>query len=269
MSPAARAYSSGYYSGIETDSWRSSREVAPLIADLVHPSTAVDVGCGSGSWAKALKDAGATTILGIDGSFVRDDQLVIEPAEFMRADLEQPLQLARTFDVALSLEVAEHLLPARAEGFVDDLCRLSAVVVFSAAAPGQGGRHHINEQWPSYWAALFARRGYEVFDAIRPRIWDNELVAWWFRQNMLIFVRRDVVATLPWTAALAAPPRPLDVIHPRAYEEATMPARMSPRMLQVVARALPTFPAKIYRRLIEPGLRRYLGSTTSNARSSG
>src|SRR5262249_4009938 len=99
--------------------------------------------------------------------------------------------------------------------------------------------------------------------------WDNELVAWWFRQNMLVFVRHDIVATLPWTAALAQQRRPLDMIHPRAYEEATMPQRMSPRMLQVVARALPTFPAKIYRRLIEPRLRRDPDSPTPNARSSG
>jgi hypothetical protein len=176
---------------------------------------------------------------------VKDEQLLISPGEFKRADLAQPLQLPETFDLALSLEVAEHLPSSRAASFAADLARLSPVIMFSAAVPGQGGTHHINEQWPSYWAAHFAKLDYVWFDAIRPKIWGNPEVKWWFRQNILMFLHKDAVARHPWAASYVRTDAPLDIVHPEAYETAALPAKMSPRMLKEVARALPTFPAKI------------------------
>lgn len=56
----------------------------------------------------------------------------------------------RRFDLAMTIEVAEHLTPVRADSFVEDLTRLSDVVLFSAAIPAQGGINHVNEQWQSY-----------------------------------------------------------------------------------------------------------------------
>ena len=64
-------------------------------------------------------------------------------------DLAQPLQIDRRFDLALSLEVAEHLPPECGSEFVQTLTDLSSVILFSAAIPFQGGTDHLNEQWPS------------------------------------------------------------------------------------------------------------------------
>src|SRR5579862_3100091 len=66
--------------------------------------------------------------------------------------LDRPFNLGRSFDLAMSFEVAEHLPPDAAKGFVDSLTRLAPLVLFSAAIPFQGGVGHINEQWPEYWA---------------------------------------------------------------------------------------------------------------------
>jgi hypothetical protein len=63
----------------------------------------------------------------------------------------------RTFDLAICLEVAEHLPPEAAEGFIDSLTRLAPVVLFSAAITFQVGNQHLNGQWPDYWATLFRR----------------------------------------------------------------------------------------------------------------
>lgn len=242
-------YSSKYYEGIQSDSAPSAGHVVARIMELIQPRTVVDVGCGSGAWSRAFKTAGASRILGIDGFYVKDEQLLIDPKEFQRADLTQPLRLNETFDLAVSLEVAEHLPPARAESFVADLTALSRVVLFSGAVPGQGGTHHINEQWPSYWEKHFVRAGFKLFDVVRPKIWQNPEVKWWFRQNILLFLHPEAIARFPWAQAYVRGDAPLDIVHPDAYEAAALPSKMSPRMLKEVARALPHFPGKIRQHL--------------------
>jgi hypothetical protein len=99
---------------------------------------------------------------------------------------------------------------------VDCLTRLGQVVLFSAAIPHQGGTHHVNEQWPDYWAALFERHAYTVVDAIRPRIWNDPDVEWWYAQNTLLFVHRDSRARVSAPAGAG----PLAIVHPRSYLDA-------------------------------------------------
>jgi hypothetical protein len=93
-----------------------------------------------------------------------------------------------TFDIALSLEVAEHLPDQRAQRFVHDLCRLAPIVIFSAAIPGQGGTGHVNEQWPDYWYHLFEAEGFVVDSGFRYTIWDDDRIENWYRQNILICI---------------------------------------------------------------------------------
>ncbi len=239
----ALTYSSRYYEGLKEDSAGSAREAVPLILRLVSAKSVVDVGCGSGTWTRAYLDAGCEA-WGIDGSFVQENQLVFPVSQFRRHDLAQPLSLERRFDLVNCLEVAEHLPEVRADGLVADLCRLGDVVVFSAAVPGQGGTHHVNEQWPSYWQPKFRHQGFVPLDCLRPQLWGNPKVAWWYVQNMFLYVRETRRPEFP-AAVQAALPWPVDLVHPRAYVRATVPTEMSPRMLREVALALPHFPAKI------------------------
>ena len=238
------SYTAGYYQSIREDSAASAREVVPLIMRLFSPRGVVDVGCGPGTWAAEYKRAGAA-VLGIDGYDVKTDQLLIPLQEFDRRNLAEPVRLDRRFDLVNCLEVAEHLPAARARSFVRDLCQLGDVVVFSAAVPGQGGTHHVNEQWPSYWIAFFRENGFQALDCIRPQIWTNEKVASWYAQNMFAFIKQERVVGFPAAVNQCVAVVTAHLVHPRAYVKATVPQEMSPRMIKEVMKALPHFPGKI------------------------
>ena len=179
--------------------------------------------CGSGSWAHAFSRQGVPEVMGVDGpwaaEFNRDAPFCAydfgsEPTPF------RPALPRETYDLALSLEFAEHVAPDRADAVVDLLTSLAPVVVFSAAAPGQGDTGHVNEQWPSYWAQKFQARGYEPCDFLRPLIWHDDKVRSWYRQNILVFFRGGVPPELKARLAEEAVARlsaPAPLIHPEMF----------------------------------------------------
>ena len=186
-------YTSEFYETIRAGSRSSAQGVVPIVLQLVQPKSIVDVGCGDGTWLSVFREMGVIDIFGLDGDYVDRRLLQIPQDQFRPTDLSSPFRLPRSFDLAVSLEVAEHLSPQSAEGFVDSLTRLAPVVLFSAAIPQQGGAEHLNEQWPEYWAALFKTRGYFPIDCIRGRIWRNEQVEYWYVQNILLFASIDCI----------------------------------------------------------------------------
>lgn len=166
----------------------SNGRLAEEILALYRPKSVVDVGCGIGLLLEEFVKRGIEGV-GIEGEWLEMDAFAAPPETFHAHNLEEEMTLPRRFDLAVSIEVAEHLGKDRAEGFVQDLCKLSDVVVFSAAIPAQGGRGHRNEQWQSYWAQLFEDAGYLTYDPIRPNLrFDDEMFRW-FRQNVLVFVK--------------------------------------------------------------------------------
>ncbi|MBN2164481.1 MAG: class I SAM-dependent methyltransferase [Pontiellaceae bacterium] len=175
----------------------SARQVVPYLLGLVPAQSAIDLGCGPGQWLSVLKQHGVRRIQGVDGAHVPAEARRI--AEFLEADLRD-LQGVRPrlnlpenrYDLAISLEVAEHLPPENAQAFVELLTDLSDCILFSAAIPGQTGEHHVNEQYPEYWRDLFLARGYVYMDPFRKMFWNNQNVNWWYRQNMFLVVKREL-----------------------------------------------------------------------------
>lgn len=214
--PEHIVYTADYYRETEPLARSSARVVVPWLVDILHPKSVVDVGCGTGVWLSEFVRLGISDVIGVDGEWVDISQLTIASERFIPADLGRPLDLGRQFDLALSLEVAEHLPPEAADQFVDSIVTLAPVVVFSAAAPGQGGEQHLNERWPSYWSEVFGRRGYTVVDCLRDRLWTDVRVARWYAQNMLLFASSDAVeAHPPLRGHPKAGVRPLPLVHPR------------------------------------------------------
>ncbi len=219
MSTEHISYDTAFYADLKNTAGPSAGIITPIVQDLVHARRVVDVGCGDGSWLAAFKACGAETILGLDGDWLDEALLRIPPENFQRADLFAPISLPDRYDLAMSLEVAEHLPVDRAASFVGDLVRLAPVVLFSAAIPLQEGPNHINEQWPSYWAGLFAAHGYVPVDAVRMRVWNDPDVTWWYKQNTLIFADEDKLADYPplLEAHRISGGQVRDLVHPDKY----------------------------------------------------
>lgn len=205
----------------------SAAVLVPLIVRKLFPegglTHVIDVGCGEGWWVSEFARRYPSIIekglaLGIDHPDTEPDPAnSFVGTAFARIDLTQPIHEQATFgdfQLAISLEVAEHLPHERGPGFVADLCNLAPLVVFSAAIPGQGGTGHLNEQWPSYWAALFEEQGWECSGAFRWDIWEDDRVENWYRQNLLVAWAPDV--NPPAYSRDDAPPR--NVVHPVLWD---------------------------------------------------
>lgn len=232
-----KRYTRDYYEARQRRTEHSARVITDVLLQHCAPvNSAVDVGCGVGTWLAVLAEKGVAEIQGVDGPWVEQDLLVIPPERFLRANLGEPVTLPRRYDLAISLEVAEHLPRESAEGFVAMLTGFADQVLFSAAVPRQGGGRHINERWQSWWVQLFAARGYEVHDFIRARIWHDDQMPYWYRQNTLFFARRGLA--LPALAAAGANTMPLDVVHPALFElRARRRRRLRERLLGLLRRA--------------------------------
>jgi SAM-dependent methyltransferase len=217
----SQPYTSDYYAALREGARRSARVIVPLVLGLVPARGVIDVGCGQGTWLSVFAEHGVADVYGIDGDYVDRSRLEIPTERFRPHDLTRPLELDRTFDLAVSLEVAEHLPAGAVDDFVASLIRLAPVVLFSAAAPHQGGEHHVNEQWPAYWAERFARHGFLPVDCLRRRIWASQDVEWWYAQNTFLYVERNRLASDPALRREyeTAGPLALPLVHPRRYLE--------------------------------------------------
>lgn len=158
----------------------------------------MEIGCGIGSWLKSAKALGIEDVYGLDGE---------------RVDLRARFHLNRRFDLAISVEAAEHLPYQRSETFVADLVALSDVVLFCAALPFQGDDRHVNEQWAEFWAILFRRHGYVACDFLRQQSWLRPDAEEGYAQSLLVFGRRSRVLDL-FPPQTVADDRPLSLPHP-------------------------------------------------------
>jgi SAM-dependent methyltransferase len=185
-------YKDNFHSYHLNESLNSAKAVIPEILKYLNFSTILDVGCGIGTWLTVLKEHNKI-IHGIDGHYVDKTKLLINSDQFTPYDLDYPFDLKKKFDVVLSLEVAEHIKPENAYSFISSLCLHSDIIIFSAAIPGQEGTLHYNEQLNEYWVDMFNKSGFTGFDGIRHLIWNDKRISWWYRQNLLFFIRNNKV----------------------------------------------------------------------------
>jgi cyclopropane fatty-acyl-phospholipid synthase-like methyltransferase len=187
-------YSKAFYFAQTRSASLAASKYANIIKSYYHPTSVIDFGCGHGSWLKSFDESfSVSELVGVDGSWNSSENMPDEKIRFIPLDLASSnvLPSPKRFDLAMSVEVAEHLPKASAESFVDLISSCSDVVVFGAAITLQGGINHINEQFPSYWAEIFLARKYYPFDIFRQVVWDDFDIPFWYKQNTFLYVKQN------------------------------------------------------------------------------
>lgn len=205
-----------YEKSMFIDRHETSFEAAKVVLKLMKQEfpdidRILDVGCGVGTFLKIAKDMGMSFTQGMDGPWVDNGLLQIPQKDFFTVDLNHLPVFEESFDLVICLEVAEHLAGNNAEALVKFLTDHANIILFSAAVPGQGGKNHINEQWQSYWAEIFSKFAFQPLDLIRPKIWDNSNISYWYKQNTLVYVS-DTRMSSKFSSNSA-----LDIVHPEMY----------------------------------------------------
>ncbi len=243
-SPATREaeraafYGDAFYAEQFAESERSARAYVPWLLTWFEPQQVLDVGCGRGAWLKVFLEHGVGQAVGFDGPWNRAEHMADAKIEFRPIELDRSFAGFTRVDLAVTLEVAEHLTPASSDTFVKSLVASSDAVMFGAAYPGQGGTDHINERRHSEWALLFAAEGYDVFDLFRPRFWSDRDVCYWYRQNTFLYLKRGSDVHRRFRERGAEPLADLsflDLVHPEQP-----PAWIAPPAIGGLMRALPS-----------------------------
>ncbi len=170
----------------------------PALQKVVGFHSLADIGCGTGHYLKYCLENGITDVFGLEGSPHAFESLAVDKKFVVMHDLRKPYAFNRKWNVAISIEVAEHVDRLYTNNYIKILTDASDTVVLTAAQPGQGGTAHVNEQKPEWWKKQFARVNFTLDEArtkaLKSEIHQAEIsgkfVTIWFEPNVLVFKRR-------------------------------------------------------------------------------
>lgn len=164
-------------------------DVAPIrfMVDRLQPTSIIDIGCGNGIYPLLYRHLGVADVFGVDG--IAPEATVLDEKSYRQVDLQESFDAGRKFDVAVCMEVVEHLNPQTTDTAFDSIERhAERAIVFSMAEPGQPGNGHIN-----------CRTMLEVLDDWADRGWYPDLnfslgmralsSMSWFRRNIVVLTR--------------------------------------------------------------------------------
>lgn len=210
-------YNGGYYSNRDDRTRYSAELILSRVLDVLpHVCSAIDMGCGVGTWLSVAQAKGVDRVDGYDGPWVTRENLEISADSFHENNLADQLAITRDYDLGISLEVFEHIPAKAADELLEQLSAHCRFLLFGAAIPQQGGTGHVNERPQSYWHRVICDQGFVAYDLIRPAIWSDPRIPYWYKQNPLLYVRSEEVSALPESVApyRVGEQTLLDVIHP-------------------------------------------------------
>lgn len=224
-------YTEEFYNKLKSDHLKENqfrKYYVPEILSMIDVKSFIDIGCGTGMLLSLFKEKGVAHVKGVD--LCNEEGLMQIPKEdFINFNLnhlkdEEDALLRHLdkfkYDCVSCLEVAEHLSVDNAKALVHLLTCLSDVVWFSAAIPFQGGDGHINEQWPEYWEKIFLELDYVRVDWFRRKFWDEYECMGYYRQNMLLYIKRSALNGYPKIKKFYETENdllPKHVVHPTTY----------------------------------------------------
>jgi hypothetical protein len=178
-----------YHHDTTTHSGEAARVIVPIVLGLVAASSVLDVGAGMGDWLMEFNRNGIEDYMGIDGIGLEQRLYHADPDRFLKVDLREQWDLGRRFDLAICLEVAEHLPATSAGVLLETIAQHTDQVLFSAAVPHQPGHGHVNCQPPDYWQGMFNQLGFICTDPFRALIWNEQFTEFWYKQNLFLAKR--------------------------------------------------------------------------------
>lgn len=117
----------------------------------------LDIGCGPGAQLDFARQY-ELFALGVDGDPLFKGKEDVQIHDFTQGPLGQKniqkLPKQGYYDLGWSIEFLEHVDAQYIPNFMETF-KLCKYVVVTAATPGQGGHHHVNEQWFDYWQKIF------------------------------------------------------------------------------------------------------------------
>lgn len=192
----------------------AANAVIDIVSQVIDIRSVLDVGCGIGTWLRVFQDRLGCEARGVEGDWLDPALLEVDKSLVAYRNLANGFDLGQKFDLVLSIEVAEHLPASCAKQFVESLISHGNAIVFSAAVPGQGGTGHFNERFVDYWIDIFRGFDYVPLDILRGRIWNDQRVPFWLRQNLLLFSRENLSAKFLQSCR---PDKPFSIVHPQLY----------------------------------------------------
>lgn len=157
----------------------------------------LDVGCAIGGHLEGFLACGVKELYGVE-YMLEQARPYISPLvlPFIRQeDASLPCKWPQV-DLAMSIEVAEHILPERSEMFCDNIAYAARRwVVMTAATPTQRGTGHFNGRPQEFWIDLMDINGYNYRGRLTRQV-GRVLKAvgryGWLKDNLMIFEREDV-----------------------------------------------------------------------------
>ena len=172
------------YHQIECEEGPFAERLARWIGCLLDPLTVLDIGCGPGTYVRALREIGVDAI-GID----TDERVAGQQYLLQQSLFDTKLQA----ELVLFLEVAEHIDQDKADAIVTSITGAvepGGMLIWSAAHPGQGGTGHINCQPKSYWDTKLKEAGLERNEKMEAKLLDYVKSGYhmgWFLQNAMLY----------------------------------------------------------------------------------
>ena len=216
-------YTKEFYDEHWLGSYKKAKMVLPVVLNLLPKiNSVVDFGCGTGVWLSVFQELGINDITGYDGPWVNKESLRIPFENFNAVALDKKICLKKRYDLAISIEVAEHLPKESAKIFVETLTAASDIVLFSAAIPNQGGENHINEQWQDYWVKIFKENNYIGTDIVRKNIWklwsEQEIQGGGVsKQNIILFINKRIINDINSEFIKEEESIIWDIVHPETF----------------------------------------------------
>jgi hypothetical protein len=212
-----KPYNKEHYKWWNNPAVNSAKQIVPYILDCLPIKSVLDFGCAQGGWLSVFHELGIKNIKGLDGVWVNTEDLLVPLESFHCINLEKYQHPpTEKYDLCICLEVAEHLDNKYSDALIANLTAASDIILFSAAVPEQGGQNHVNERPPSFWQKKFENQGFEQFDFLRDKYWQNDGVEWWYKQNIMFYSKANL---RPKLKKISNDFLGKHVIHPKAFSE--------------------------------------------------